>query len=189
MHPHGVFYKKSSEGANYLDNTSGSMKSDDAVQPGKIHEYEWVIRKDEVPRDGDEPCIPWVYHSHYHPSNDINTGLVGILLTCKKGALDGSNKRKDVSKEMFMLLNVFDENKSWHIDENIRSKTGNPSSVKKDDDAFKESNLLHSINGLFYGNLEGLDVCVGTKVAWNIAVLGNEVDMHTGQLKSMHMLL
>ena len=104
-----------------------------------------------------------------------------MLLTCKKGALDASNKRKDVAKEMFMLLNVFDENKSWHLDENIKNRTGKPSSVVKDDDAFKESNLLHGINGLFYGNLEGMEVCVGSKVAWHLAVLGNEVDMHTGQ--------
>ena len=79
MHPHGVFYKKSSEGAHYLDNTKGSMKSDDAVKPGEVHKYDWTVREDEVPREGDEPCIAWVYHSHYEPSSDINTGLVGKL--------------------------------------------------------------------------------------------------------------
>lgn len=104
-----------------------------------------------------------------------------MLLTCKKGALE-NDKRKDVAKEMFMLLNVFDENKSWHLDENIK-KASNPSSVVKDDDAFKESNLLHGINGLFYGNLDGMEVCVGSRVAWHLAVLGNEVDMHTGKYK------
>lgn len=77
MHPHGVFYKKSSEGAKYDDNTTGFMKNDDGVKPGEVHKYEWSVREDEVPRDGDEACIAWVYHSHYVPSKDINTGLVG----------------------------------------------------------------------------------------------------------------
>ena len=34
MHPHGVFYTKSSEGAPYADGTNGAAKADDAVPPG-----------------------------------------------------------------------------------------------------------------------------------------------------------
>ena len=104
----------------------------------------------------------------------------GILLTCKKGALDSNDKLKYVDKEKFVLLSVFDENKSWYLDENLYRNELSPFSVDKEDADFQESNLMHSINGLFYGNLQGLDVCVGEKVAWYMAVLGNEVDMHTG---------
>jgi manganese oxidase len=35
MHPHGVLYRKDSEGAPYEDDTSGTDKEDDAVPPGK----------------------------------------------------------------------------------------------------------------------------------------------------------
>ena len=34
IHPHGVFYQKTSEGAPYADGTSGAAKDDDAVPPG-----------------------------------------------------------------------------------------------------------------------------------------------------------
>ena len=107
-----------------------------------------------------------------------------MLLTCKKGSLDASDKRKDVEKEIFLLFNVFDENKSWFLDENIQKRTSSPKSVNKEDDRFMESNLLHSINGLFYGNLMGLEFCLADKVALHMAVLGNEVDMHTSMFFS-----
>ena len=77
MHPHGVFYEKSSEGAKYLDNTSGDDKKDDGVPTGKTHTYKWLVREEDSPKEGDEPCIAWPYHSHETPTSDINTGLVG----------------------------------------------------------------------------------------------------------------
>eukprot|EP00794_Sanderia_malayensis_P014202 gene14202-15684_t len=179
MHPHGVFYEKSSEGAIYMDGTSGQAKADDAVQPGTVHKYQWKIKPENGPTDGDEQCIAWVYHSHVNPAMDINTGTVGILLTCKKGSLDRTDKVAGVNKELFILLSVFDENKSWYLDENLLLNKINSDSIDKEDDSFVESNLMHAINGRFYGNLEGLDVCVGHKVAWYMAAFGNEVDMHT----------
>src|SRR6195952_5802484 len=39
IHPHGVFYKKNSEGAPYSDGTSGAAKDDDAVPPGGAYTY------------------------------------------------------------------------------------------------------------------------------------------------------
>src|SRR5262249_41859016 len=39
IHPHGVFYAKSSEGARYNDGTSGRRKADDAVPPGGRYTY------------------------------------------------------------------------------------------------------------------------------------------------------
>ncbi len=77
MHPHGVFYQKSSEGAKYLDNTAGSAKKDDDVMPGTTHVYDWHVKPENAPEQGDDNCIPWVYHSHISPVNDINTGTVG----------------------------------------------------------------------------------------------------------------
>ena len=37
VHPHGVFYTKSSEGVPYNDGTSGGDKADDGVPPGGTH--------------------------------------------------------------------------------------------------------------------------------------------------------
>eukprot|EP00794_Sanderia_malayensis_P014203 gene14203-15685_t len=178
VHPHGVFYKKSSEGAMYVDNTSGRDKMDDDVMPGTTYKYEWAVKEENSPRPGDDACIPWLYHSHIQPVHDINTGTVGILLTCKKGSLDAHGNRKDVNKEFYVLASVFDENKSWYLDDNLIQNNIQPLSVNKEDDGFKESNLMHAMNGIFYGNLQGLDVCLGDKVVWYVANLGNEVDMH-----------
>ena len=83
MHPHGTFYSKSSEGAQYLDNTSGHDKKDDSVPPGAIHKYEWFVNAENTPKEGDDKCIPWVYHSHVVPGKDINTGTVGMCQLIK----------------------------------------------------------------------------------------------------------
>ena len=42
----------------------------------------------------------------------------------------------------------------------------------------KEGNLMHCINGYLYGNLPGLDMCLGDNVSWHLIGYGNEVDMH-----------
>ena len=105
-------------------------------------------------------------------------------MACKKGSLNNAGtKRNDVDKEMFLLQNVFDENKSWYLDDNLRANRINPALINKEDEDFMESNLMHAVNGRFYGNLEGLDLCIGDKVAWYLAAFGNTVDMHTGMEK------
>ena len=43
VHPHGVFYTKSSEGADYQDDTSGNDKADDSVAPGGTYTYTWLV--------------------------------------------------------------------------------------------------------------------------------------------------
>ena len=39
--------------------------------------------------------------------------------------------------------------------------------------------LYAAINGLVYGNLNGLNMEVGDKVYWYLMGMGNEVDIHT----------
>ena len=81
---------------------------------------------------------------------------------------------------MFLMQNVFDENKSWYIEENLIFNNIDQTTIDKEDEDFMESNLMHAINGRFFGNLEELNVCYGKKAVWYLGVLGNEVDMHTG---------
>ena len=35
------------------------------------------MKKEHGPLDSDSDCLTWVYHSHVHAQNDVNTGLVG----------------------------------------------------------------------------------------------------------------
>ncbi|KAG8508338.1 Hephaestin [Galemys pyrenaicus] len=186
IHPHGVFYKKDSEGSLYPDRTSGRLKADDSVPPGGSYIYNWTIPESHAPTDTDPACLTWIYHSHVDAPRDIATGLIGPLVTCKRGTdpsgtLDGNNppQRQDVNSDFFLLFSVVDENLSWHIDENINTYCSNPSTVNKEDEAFQESNRMHAINGFVFGNLPDLSMCAHNHVAWHLFGMGNEVDVHT----------
>ncbi|XP_065772418.1 hephaestin isoform X4 [Muntiacus reevesi] len=181
IHPHGVFYEKDSEGSLYPDGSSGWLKADDSVPPGGSHIYNWTIPEGHAPTDADPACLTWVYHSHVDAPRDIATGLIGPLITCKRGTLDGSfpPRRQDVDNDFFLLFSVIDENLSWHINENIATYCSDPASVDKEDEDFQESNRMHAINGFVFGNLPDLSMCAQKRVAWHLFGMGNEVDVHT----------
>ncbi|XP_029786152.1 hephaestin isoform X8 [Suricata suricatta] len=181
IHPHGVFYEKDSEGSLYPDGSSGQLKADDFVPPGGSHIYNWTIPEGHAPTDADPACLTWIYHSHVDAPRDIATGLIGPLITCKRGTLDGNSppQRKDVDSYFFLLFSVVDENLSWHIDENIVTYCSDPASVDKEDEGFQESNRMHAINGFVFGNLPDLTMCAQKPVAWHLFGMGNEVDVHT----------
>ncbi|XP_059014055.1 hephaestin [Mustela lutreola] len=181
IHPHGVFYEKDSEGSLYPDGSSGRLKADDSVPPGGSHIYNWTIPEGHAPTDADPACLTWIYHSHVDAPRDIATGLIGPLITCKRGTLDENSprQRKDVDNDFFLFFSVVDENLSWHIDENIVTYCSDPTSVDKEDAAFQESNRMHAINGFVFGNLPDLSMCTQKRVAWHLFGMGNEVDVHT----------
>ncbi|XP_069746918.1 ferroxidase HEPHL1-like isoform X1 [Narcine bancroftii] len=181
VHPHGVFYEKDSEGAFYPDRTSaGKDKMDDAVQPGGNHTYRWIVKKQYAPTDADPNCLTWIYHSHVDAPKDISSGLIGALLTCKKGSLnEGTLKRKDVDQDFVLMFSIVDENLSWYLDDNIKRYCSRPSTVDKDDEDFQESNKMHSINGYLFGSLPGLNMCIGQSISWHLFSIGNEVDVHS----------
>ncbi|XP_025229015.1 hephaestin isoform X3 [Theropithecus gelada] len=181
IHPHGVFYEKDSEGSLYPDGSSGPLKADDSVPPGGSHIYNWTIPESHAPTDADPACLTWIYHSHVDAPRDIATGLIGPLITCKRGALDGNSppQRRDVDHDFFLLFSVVDENLSWHLDENIATYCSDPASVDKENETFQESNKMHAINGFVFGNLPELNMCAQRRVAWHLFGMGNEVDVHT----------
>lgn len=72
-------------GAPYQDKTNDADRLDDAVPPGGQYVYEWQVTDQASPTEDDEECLAWVYHSHVDTVRDTNTGLLGILLTCKPG--------------------------------------------------------------------------------------------------------
>ncbi|TDH04900.1 hypothetical protein EPR50_G00137860 [Perca flavescens] len=193
MHPHGVFYEKNTEGALYPDGTSNKLKGDDSVPPGGIYTYRWEVRPDYAPTDDDANCLTWIYHSHREAPRDIASGLIGALLTCKKGILKETNDpvqgqtepesvvesvRNDVDQDVFLMFNVVDENNSWYVEDNIQNCT-DPAGVDQEDPDFKESNLMHAINGYMFGNLPGIELCQHRAVSWHLFGIGNEVDVHT----------
>lgn len=69
-------------------NTVGVDKPGSHVGPGVNFTYSWQVL--EGPSSSDSPCIPYLYFSATDPALDTNSGLVGPLLVCKKGALTES---------------------------------------------------------------------------------------------------
>uniref|UniRef100_A0A674HXC1 ferroxidase n=1 Tax=Terrapene triunguis TaxID=2587831 RepID=A0A674HXC1_9SAUR len=181
VHPHGVFYKKDSEGSLYPDVSSQDHKKDDAVPPGGNHTYTWTVPEDHSPVADDPTCLTWVYHSHTDAPKDIASGLIGPLLTCKEALTGTSQRRHDVDLDFFLMFSVIDENLSWHLDENIALFCTDPESVDKEDEEFQVSNRMHggSINGYVYGNLPEMTMCAGDHVAWHLFGMGSETDVHT----------
>jgi len=178
MHPHGVFYSKSSEGAPYNDGVNNSQKAGDAVQPGKIFTYIWQVPERAGPGPGDPNSVMWMYHSHVNEVSDTNSGLVGPIIITRHGEANPDGTPKGVNREFVVLYTIFDENKSHYLGQNIKKYAGNASSVNPQNDSFVESNLKHSINGFVFGNLKGLDMKVGEKVRWYMMGMGSEDDIH-----------
>ncbi len=179
VHPHGVFYLKDSEGAPYNDGTSGANKNDDAVPPGGTHTYNWPVPARAGPGPGDPSSILWMYHSHVNEPGDTNAGLIGPIIITGRGESRADGTPRDVDREFVTMFTVFDENSSPYLDYNIQTYTGQPATVKPDDEEFVESNLMHSINGYVFGNLPGLTMKVGERVRWYELGMGTEVDLHT----------
>ncbi|NXR07156.1 CERU protein, partial [Semnornis frantzii] len=154
------------------------------VSPGATFTYEWDVPEDVGPTDQDPDCLTWIYYSAVDAIRDTNSGLVGPLLVCRKGALHPSGKQVSQRRGtngsicFFLLATVFDENLSWYLDDNILMFALNPDKIDKDDEDFQESNKMHSINGYMYGNQPGLEMCKGSVVSWHLMGLGSEVDVH-----------
>uniref|UniRef100_A0A8B9H960 Ceruloplasmin n=1 Tax=Astyanax mexicanus TaxID=7994 RepID=A0A8B9H960_ASTMX len=178
IHPHGMSYNKSNEGALYPDQTDSAEKRDDAVAPGKAYSYIWPLESSHAPGKDDPNCLTRVYHSHVTAPKDIATGLIGPLIICKKGSLDVHGE-KSGDYLYALMFTVSDENLSWYLDDNIKTYCTVPAKVKKDDEDFIESNKMHSINGYVFGNLPDLSMCMGNKIHWHLFGIGNEVDVHS----------
>jgi len=181
VHPHGVFYTKSSEGAPYADGTSGADKADDAVAPGDTHTYNWKVPERAGPGPMDGSSVLWMYHSHTDEIADTNAGLVGAMVITARGKADTRTATPlDVDREVFSYFTVDNENQSPHLARNLGELAAPPNEVQPgDEEAFEESNLMHTINGYVYGNGRVPAVRKGQRVRWYTFSLGTEVDLHT----------
>ncbi|XP_027004663.2 ferroxidase HEPHL1-like [Tachysurus fulvidraco] len=197
LHPHGVHYEKDSEGALYPDNSSIAQKQDDGVPPGGNYTYTWRVKPEFAPTQGDSNCLTWAYHSHVIAYHDISSGLIGALLTCKKGILQPAPsgdtysqvRRTDVDKDFLLLFSVVNENLSWYLEENIQTFCSDPKGVEPSDPDFQRSNQMNAINGYVFGNLPGLDMCQNKKVSWHFIGMGNEVDIHSAYFHGQTLLI
>ncbi len=179
MHPHGVFYDKANEGAQYNDGVPDADKPGDIIPPGGNFTYTWQVPERSGPGTHDYSSILWMYHSHVNTVADTYAGLIGPIIITRHGEANPDGTPKGVDKEFVTMYAIMNENNSPYIDYNIKTFTKDPSSVNVDDDDFQESNLMHSINGYVFGNLPGLVMKANTHVRWYVVGMGTEADLHT----------
>jgi manganese oxidase len=179
IHPHGVFYLKTSEGSGYDDGTTTGDKKDDMVSPGGSVTYEWLVPDRAGPGPSDGSSVVWLYHSHVQASKDSNAGLIGAMIVTAKGKARPDATPVDVDREFVTLFNIFDENRSTYFDVNLKTYVKGPNSVNTNDLLFIESNLKHTINGLLFANLPLMTMKQGERVRWYLLGMGSETDLHT----------
>uniref|UniRef100_A0A3P8Y2W5 ferroxidase n=1 Tax=Esox lucius TaxID=8010 RepID=A0A3P8Y2W5_ESOLU len=148
------------------------------TKPGETQTYTWYVPKTAGPTEEQETCSVGAYYSTVNVNKDLYSGLIGPLVICRRSFARTFGLKKEV-EEFALLFLVFDENESWYLDDNIKANIKNPAKNIKEDEEFIESNKMHAINGLMFGNLLGLNMVVGDKVYWYLMGMGNEVDIHT----------
>lgn len=180
VHPHGVFYDKASEGADYNDGTGEADRNDGSIPPGESFRYSWAVPERAGPGPADPSSIVWMYHSHVDSIADTNAGLVGAIVVTRRDAATEEGRPMDVDHEFVSLFTVHDENLSHYLDHNIGSYTeADDIEALVDDEDFAESNLMHSLNGYVYGNGPMPTMRVGDRARWYLLSVGTEVDLHT----------
>nr|KAF6320533.1 hephaestin [Pipistrellus kuhlii] len=151
-----------------------------AAEPGEVLTYKWNIPERSGPGPNDSACVSWIYYSAVDPIKDMYSGLVGPLVICRKGILEPNGLRNDMDREFALLFLIFDENKSWYLDENVATHGAQkPDHINLQDKNFLESNKMHAINGKLYANLKGLTMYKGERVAWYMLAMGQDIDLHT----------
>jgi FtsP/CotA-like multicopper oxidase with cupredoxin domain len=176
MHPHGVFYKKDSEGAPYADGTTGGDTADDAVPAGGTHVYIWPVPERAGPTAHEGMSAFWMYHSHVDEQADIATGLIGPMIITARGGSRADGTPKDVDRELVVAFLEEDENNSHFFGQNYAKYAKPVPKLPKlpIDSVFgvlvsgpaTESSFRETLNGMSYGNLQGLTVKVGERVRW-----------------------
>ena len=179
VHAHGVLYTKEHEGAVYNDGRPADRRPGASIPPGETYTYIWQVPERAGPGPMDPSSVLWMYHSHVGEVTDTNTGLVGPLIVTRRGSARPDGRPADVDREVITLLNVYDENKSLYLDDNIRRFTTRPQRVKKDDAEFQESNRKHTINGYLFASMPAIVLQRGERVRWYLFALGSEEGLHS----------
>uniref|UniRef100_A0A8B9FMQ9 ferroxidase n=3 Tax=Psittaciformes TaxID=9223 RepID=A0A8B9FMQ9_9PSIT len=183
---HGVTLSKNAEGANYPLDPTGNDTQSRGIEPGNTYTYEWKIAKTDQPTAQDAQCITRLYHSAVDIERDIASGLIGPLLICKSEALNQKGVQKKADGEQQAMFAVFNENKSWYIEDNIKDYCSSPASVKRDDPKFYNSNIMHNhfyftfllaINGYVSDSSEILGFCQDSVVQWHFSSVGTHDEL------------
>ncbi|XP_039183277.1 coagulation factor V isoform X1 [Crotalus tigris] len=172
IYVHGVSVSKDSEGAIYPSDSKENRTQGKAVQPGEVYTYKWTVLDTDEPTAKDSQCITKLYHSAVDMTRDIASGLIGPLLVCKRKALDSKGVQTKADVEQHAVFSVFDENKSWYLEDNIKKYCSNSSAVKRDDPKFYKSNVMYTLNGYASDRTDPLGFRQSETVEWHLISVG-----------------
>nr|XP_051714337.1 coagulation factor V isoform X2 [Oryctolagus cuniculus] len=179
IYPHGVTLSPYEVEVNSSSSSSGNKTVTRAVQPGETYIYKWNILEFDEPTENDAQCLTRPYYSDVDITRDIASGLIGLLLICKSRSLDKRGIQRAADIEQQAVFAVFDENKSWYLEDNINKFCENPDEVKRDDPKFYASNIMSTINGYVPESIPILGFCFDDTVQWHFCSVGNQDDILT----------
>uniref|UniRef100_A0A8C7M2L6 Coagulation factor VIII, procoagulant component n=1 Tax=Oncorhynchus mykiss TaxID=8022 RepID=A0A8C7M2L6_ONCMY len=146
-----------------------------AVPPNGTYGYMWKLTAEDGPLERDPQCLTRLYQSTINPERDVATGLVGPLLICKKDSMDTRGRLVGPDKVKQLMFAVFDENKSWNINDNIQKYSRDPSMVNPTDPDFYNSNVIYNVNGIMF-NGQMIQLCKDDVTFWHLANVGTQSD-------------
>ena len=76
----------------------GSIPDGNIVEPGRIGTYMFSVPVSVSPDEDDPPCKAYIYHSAVNIEKDVNAGLVGPALICKRGHYNRRTDRQVITK-------------------------------------------------------------------------------------------
>ncbi|KGL83333.1 Coagulation factor VIII, partial [Tinamus guttatus] len=145
------------------------------VLPGQSFTYSWRVTTEDGPTQADPRCLTRFYYSSINPTRDMASGLIGPLLICSKKSMDQRGNQIMSDETRLVLFSIFDENRSWYLSENIQRFCTDPAHVDTQDPQFYASNVMHTINGFVFDNLQ-LNLCLNEVVYWYVLSVGAQTD-------------
>ncbi|KAL4520840.1 hypothetical protein Ndes2437A_g04801 [Nannochloris sp. 'desiccata'] len=202
IHPHGVAYDKSAEGAYYNDGTTGSARLDDLVLPNTTVSVTWQVPETAGPGPNDPSTIGWMYHSHSDEVADPLAGLVGMIVIGRPGSMQslnttsagGSKRDAGVAEAWLDRGRGADERTAAAsaapsiagrklLQEAPGPENEEPMSLLAMAEAEEvENDLMHGVNGYIYCNGPPLKLNRGDAVRFHVMAIGTQVDMHSATL-------
>uniref|UniRef100_A0A8C2TIB0 ferroxidase n=1 Tax=Coturnix japonica TaxID=93934 RepID=A0A8C2TIB0_COTJA len=172
IYPHGLTSVKP---YHAMKPSQGKDVKDIPIAPGQSFTYKWSITTEDGPTQADPRCLTRFYYSSINPVQDTASGLIGPLLICSKKSMDQRGNQIMSDDMRLVLFSVFDENRSWYLEENIRRFCTDADHVDKQDPQFYASNMMHTINGFVFDNLQ-LHLCLHEVVYWYVLSVGAQTD-------------
>uniref|UniRef100_A0A8B9GK98 Coagulation factor VIII n=1 Tax=Amazona collaria TaxID=241587 RepID=A0A8B9GK98_9PSIT len=126
------------------------------IPPGQSFIYTWKVTTEDGPTQADPRCLTRFYYSSIDPVRDTASGLIGPLLICFKKSMD--QRGNQVDRTRLVLFSVFDENRSWYLEENIRRFCTDAAHVDIQDPQFYASNVMHSECSAGKQTMEDFDI-------------------------------